>query len=167
MIENNIVSNSFKHNSIQKSIKKNVFKFSIGLIICLVLLPSCNKTESSDNSPNTENNNTQKSEINSSSKDGKISALLDISQKPIKKLVPVDLKLTLKKGNNGVRNADITLDLTMPGMEMPKNIINLKESLAGIYSGQAMFTMSGDWRIYAKAKFDGQSQDMYFDIKVQ
>lgn len=136
------------------------------LLLALISTLSCNKSEDTSSNSN-DKNIEKKSEVKASSKDGEISAILDISKKPIPKLVPLDLKLTLKQGNEGIRNADISLDLTMPGMEMPKNVVKLKESLAGIYNGQAIFTMSGDWRIFARAKFNGKSQDMYFDIKVQ
>lgn len=136
------------------------------LLLALISTLSCNKSEDTSSNSN-DKNIEKKSEVKASSKDGEISAILDISKKPIPKLVPLDLKLTLKQGNEGIRNADISLDLTMPGMEMPKNVVKLKESLSGIYNGQAIFTMSGDWRIFATAKFNGKSQDMYFDIKVQ
>jgi hypothetical protein len=39
----------------------------------------------------------------------------------------------------------VTVDLTMPTMMMPPNVIHLMETSPGIYQGVGTFTMAGDW----------------------
>lgn len=144
---------------------KKIILFSL---IAINTLVACNKEDNSQSNTNSDNQKQeQKIENQSDNKDKKVSAVLDINKKPVHKLEPVELKLILKEGNEGIKKADITLDLTMPSMTMPKNVVKMKESLGGVYNAQAIFTMSGDWRIYASAKFNGKSQDMYFDVKVE
>lgn len=138
----------------------------IALAVFALSLIACNKTEE-----NTSTDNTPKSgsEIKLSSENStkEISAMLNLNKNPIVKMVPVELSLDLKAGKDSIEKATVTMDLTMPDMTMPKNIINLKESLPGIYSGQAIFTMSGNWRLMTSVNYNNKKQDMFFDIKVQ
>lgn len=129
----------------------------------------CDNSSDKTSETTKSNGSTEKTELKTSSQNlsGDISANLNINKKPINKMVPVELKLNLKFGKDGARKAIISMDLTMPGMTMPKNEIKLIESLPGIYSGEAIFTMSGDWRLMTYVNYNGKKYDMYFNVKVE
>jgi hypothetical protein len=150
--------------NILKDLMKKIVYISL-LIFSLNNIFACDR--SSEEEQNKLNNNEKTINNSYKSENKEISAVLDINKKPIIKLEPVELKLILKQGKEVIKKANVTMDLTMPSMTMPKNIVKMKESLAGIYNAQVIFTMSGDWRIYVKSEFDGKKQDMYFDIKVK
>lgn len=140
-----------------KKIILTIFAFS---------LMACDKTEENTSA---ENKPKSGSEIKLSSENStkEISAMLNLNKNPIVKMVPVELSLNLKAGKDSIEKASVTMDLTMPDMTMPKNIVNLKESLPGIYTGQAIFTMAGNWRLMTSVNYNNKKQDMFFDIKVQ
>ena len=136
------------------------------LTIFALSLMACDKTEEKTV---TESPSKSGSEIKLSSENStkEISAMLNLNKNPIVKMVPVELSLNLKSGKEGIEKATVVMDLTMPDMTMPKNIINLKESLPGIYTGEAIFTMAGNWRLMTSVNYNNKKQDMFFDIKVQ
>ena len=132
----------------------------------------CDKAEKTNDESKNQNQTEKKSNNNDKNSiiqnvSGEISANLNINKKPIHKMVPVVLKLDLKFGKKSAEKANILMDLTMPAMAMPKNEVKLTESLPGIYSGEAIFTMSGDWRLMTYVNYGGKKYDMYFDIKVE
>ncbi len=137
-------------------------------LILLIGFMGCDKSDNTDIKKN-ENPMIEKQEIKISSENAtkEISANLNINKNPINKMIPVNLKLSLKYGKLNAEKANIEMDLTMPEMTMPKNVIKLQESLPGIYSGDAIFTMAGNWRLMTYIKYNGKKYDMYFDIKVQ
>ena len=82
------------------------------------------------------------------------------------KMKPVNLSVKLSKQNKALEKCEVSMDLTMPGMYMPKNEVKLKEVSSGVYEGSAMFTMSGDWRLNTSVIKDKKKEMLYFDIKV-
>ena len=63
-----------------------------------------------------------------------------------------------------VSDATISLDLTMPGMYMPPNQLNMQSSGEGKYHATGRFTMRGPWRIEAIISTGGKSQSVFFDV---
>ncbi len=67
------------------------------------------------------------------------------------------------EGNN-ITNASISLDLTMPGMWMPPNMLELESQGDGRYVSTGYFTMRGLWRIETIITLDGVTQSVFFDV---
>ena len=63
-----------------------------------------------------------------------------------------------------VSGATISLDLTMPGMYMPPNQLQMQSSGEGKYHAAGRFTMRGPWRIEVIISMGGQSQSVFFDV---
>lgn len=63
-----------------------------------------------------------------------------------------------------VSDATISLDLTMPGMYMPPNQLNMQSSGEGKYHATGRFTMRGPWRIEVIISVGGQSHSVFFDV---
>lgn len=136
------------------------------LSIFAFTIMACDKTEEQKSTENTPKSGSE-TKLSSENLSKEISATLNLNKNPIVKLVPVKLSLNLKSGKQGIEKATVIMDLTMPDMTMPKNIITLKESLPGLYSGEAIFTMAGNWRLMTSVNYNNKKQDMFFDIKVQ
>ena len=52
-------------------------------------------------------------------------------------------------------------------MSMPENKVKLKETEKGIYSGEIIFTMGGDWRINTEILLSNNKKEkVFFDISV-
>lgn len=115
--------------------------------------------------------------INAYSQDTNNNIVLKISSKKyfaklifetekLSKMVPVKMILELKdKKNKIVENQEIIFDLIMPDMEMPENKVKLKYKGKGIYEGEAIFTMRGDWRINSYLN-KNKNPDFYFDFEI-
>jgi hypothetical protein len=79
---------------------------------------------------------------------GDLSATLEIVPYPPPIMQDTMLVLTLRDaGDSPVSGASVMFDLTMPAMEMPENRPEATEEEAGVYRTDAIFTMSGEWRI--------------------
>jgi hypothetical protein len=63
-----------------------------------------------------------------------------------------------------VPDTTISLDLTMPGMWMPPNQLNMVAGDAGNYQASGYFTMRGLWRIEVIITRGGQKQSVFFDV---
>ena len=46
-----------------------------------------------------------------------------------------------------IEGAKVTMDLSMPSMQMPTNKPEVIDEGQGIYTVDAMFTMAGEWQI--------------------
>lgn len=67
-----------------------------------------------------------------------LSASFDINPKPLKTMSEVFFVVVLKKGETPLTGAAVTLDLSMPGMYMPANRINLSQKGEGTYEGKGV-----------------------------
>jgi hypothetical protein len=77
---------------------------------------------------------------------------------------PLRLRLTDARGAP-LTGAAVDCDLTMPAMPMPQNRPPLHEEAAGVYAGEALFTMAGAWRAsFVIRRPDGRSEQAVFDI---
>ena len=78
---------------------------------------------------------------------------------------PNKFEITLTDGTGqAINGATVSLDLTMPGMYMPPNSLNLKSSGDGKYSATGLFTMRGPWRMEAILTIGGKTQSVFFDV---
>ena len=81
---------------------------------------------------------------------------------------PVMLSLELTDVNGQtIEGAQITYDLTMPGMTMPPNQPQASDEGNGLYNAEATFTMSGDWRAKAIVTYNGEMTTFTFDFSVK
>jgi len=66
-----------------------------------------------------------------------------------------------------LEGAQVTYDLTMPGMSMPPNQPDALEINPGVYTADAAFTMSGDWRVAMTVFYNGETTTFIFDISIK
>ena len=78
---------------------------------------------------------------------------------------PSDFEITLTDlDGQAISDATISLDLTMPGMYMPPNKLDLEPSGDGKYRSSGHFTMRGPWRMEAIITMGGKTQSVFFDV---
>ena len=72
------------------------------------------------------------------------------------------------KGSRPVSRAAVSISLAMPGMDMGRNVVTLKEMAAtpGTYTGMGRFTMSGNWQATVSADRGTVHQSQVFPIVV-
>jgi hypothetical protein len=63
-----------------------------------------------------------------------------------------------------ITNATISLYLTMPGMWMPPNMLDLESQGDGRYVSTGHFTMRGMWRMEVTITLDGKIQSVFFNV---
>lgn len=71
--------------------------------------------------------------------------------------------LTDDKGQ-AITDAQVSLDLTMPGMWMPPSKPNATHVGSGKYQASAMWTMRGQWRIEVIITRGAEKQSAFFDV---
>lgn len=139
-------------------IKNKSFKVFAGLLISLIITPVFAESN--------HNHSLKTNEKKTVEKKSTIQAVLSPKMDSYPKMKPVKFILKLSKQDKPLEKAIVSFDLTMPSMYMPKNEVKLKESSKGTYEGEAMFTMSGDWRINTSITKDNKKEMLYFDVKV-
>ena len=99
---------------------------------------------------------------------GSLVAIMSLDPYPPTSMTPALLSLTLTdKDGRPVENAQVSYDLTMPAMTMPPNQPVATSQGQGLYTGQAMFTMPGDWQVQAIVIYRGEKIIFTFDIQVK
>jgi nitrogen fixation protein FixH len=58
-----------------------------------------------------------------------------------------------------VRRAAVSLDLSMPAMEMGKTAPRMEPAGPGRWQGQGVFSMNGSWQVTVQVKEGGKTQD--------
>lgn len=97
-----------------------------------------------------------------------LSGVLSFNKSVLKKMDPVEFSLSLKDSSGKpFKGALITLDLVMPGMEMPENKVKMQENANSEYRGTGMFTMKGDWRAVTIIEVNGNRKELNFDFVVE
>lgn len=93
---------------------------------------------------------------------------LALAPQPPQALDPVMLTAHVA-GRRGVPalRARVTADLSMPGMEMPANVVTLAPSASGGYVGTARFTMPGAWLVTISAVHGRDSVKRAFPVTVR
>lgn len=69
---------------------------------------------------------------------GEITAVFDIQPKPVKTMSGLNFSLSLLKGDTPLADADVVVELTMPGMYMAENRIVLRHKGDGRYEGKGV-----------------------------
>lgn len=140
-------------------LKNKSIKVFAGLVVSLLIInPALSESNHKHSSKNVEKKQVEKK--------SSIQAVLSPKMDSYPKMKPVKFILKLSKQNKPLEKVQVSFDLTMPSMYMPKNEVKLKESSKGTYEGEALFTMSGDWRINASIIKDNKKEMLYFDVKV-
>lgn len=86
---------------------------------------------------------------------GGMSLSLDVSPNPPLSMESSTLQIKLSDANQSpIQGAKITVDLSMPAMQMPMNNPKVTEVGQGIYTVDAMFTMAGEWQILIDVSAD-------------
>jgi len=108
---------------------------------------------------------TKQPENTAAQKVGNLNVKLTLSPYPPASFSQGDFKVTLtdEKGQ-AVTDATITLDLTMPEMPMPSNVLSPKHTAQGVYQSAGRFTMRGWWRIEVMIQSAGTKQSAFFDL---
>ena len=81
-------------------------------------------------------------------------------------IAPASLSLTVAKGQ-AIVGAQVAYNLTMPGMTMPPNQLQAMDEGNGLYTADATFTMSGDWRAEVTVDYGGELTIFNFDFSVK
>jgi hypothetical protein len=96
---------------------------------------------------------------------GSLNVTLALSPYPPVGFQPASYDVTLKDENGqAVSDAAVSLDLTMPAMPMPSNVVQAKYTDNGLYQGSGRFTMRGLWRIVVIIQRGGEKISAYFDV---
>jgi hypothetical protein len=104
-------------------------------------------------------------ENSASQKVGSLNVNLSLSPYPPASFKQTDFSVTLTDESGlAVTDATITLDLTMPEMPMPSNVLDVKPNDQGVYQSPGRFTMRGWWRIEVIIERGGQKQSAFFDL---
>ena len=99
---------------------------------------------------------------------GGLTASLSIAPYPPVVMEPATLRLTLTDAaGQMIDGARIAYDLTMPGMAMPPNQPQASGQGDGRYHADAIFTMSGKWRVQATVTHNGKEAVFTFDFSVK
>lgn len=73
----------------------------------------------------------------------------------------------LDSSGRPVSGASVTVDLTMPAMDMGRNQSAATAGAAGIYTAASRFTMPGDWQVTVQADKGALHQTQSFPLKVR
>lgn len=83
---------------------------------------------------------------------GGIKAVFDIQPKPVKAMSGLDFSLALSRGDAPLIEADVKLELAMPGMHMAENRIVLRHKGNGRYEGRGVVVRCPSGRRIWKAR---------------
>jgi hypothetical protein len=81
---------------------------------------------------------------------------------------PVTFSLNLSDpSGQAIEGAQVSYDLTMPGMMMPPNQPTAAAEGGGLYTSNAIFTMSGAWKVEAIVTYEGGTTIFPFEFSVK
>jgi hypothetical protein len=101
------------------------------------------------------------------SRDGMV-AVFEMSPASPVMMEPVTLSLSLTgPGGEAIEGAQVSYELTMPGMTMPPNKPQASDEGQGVYRAEATFTMAGEWRAQALIVYSGTTTIFTFDFSVE
>lgn len=94
-------------------------------------------------------------------------AVLEFASASLHTMTPTTFRLTLtNKTGMPIEGAKVDCDLIMPAMAMPENRPAVQETAAGVYLGEAVFTMAGAWQaVFSVEPSSGGKEILLFDIK--
>jgi hypothetical protein len=95
---------------------------------------------------------------------------LDIQPKPVKAMTDLDFMITITRDGTLLKDALISLDLSMPGMFMGRNRSVLRQVKPGLYEGKGVVTKcpSGGktWQAEVTVEHDGKTAVVDFVFEV-
>lgn len=84
------------------------------------------------------------------------------------RLDPTQLNVQIADNRGGlVSGAAVTMNLTMPTMDMGQNQVPAKARAAGVYTATGRFTMPGHWQATVQADKGALHQTQSFPVTVQ
>lgn len=95
---------------------------------------------------------------------------LDITPRPVKAMAELLFTVTVRKDGKPVSGADVTLDLTMPGMAMGENKPRLSSASSGRYTGKGVVVRCPSgikiWKaqVTIHAKQDTETASFIFEV---
>jgi hypothetical protein len=96
---------------------------------------------------------------------GNLNVVLALSPYPPVGFQEATFDITLMDENGqAIPDASVTLDLTMPEMAMPTNLVEAKYTDNGLYQGAGRFTMRGWWRIEVIIQRGDEKISAFFDV---
>jgi YtkA-like len=69
---------------------------------------------------------------------GEVSVSLEIEPRPVRAMKLLTFAVILRDSSRKLEDASVSIDLTMPGMEMGRNVIELKHAGGGRYEGKGV-----------------------------
>jgi hypothetical protein len=97
-----------------------------------------------------------------------------ITPNPVEAMKTLLFRIDLKAGSAPVTDGEVSLDLAMPGMAMPKNMIKLAHQGGGKYEGSGVIVKcpsgSGVWQTEVRIRrlsSQGQPQRVRFTFRVK
>lgn len=99
---------------------------------------------------------------------GALTMSLRITPNPPAPMRETLMRLTLSDSRGQpVSAADVSMDLTMPGMAMPANRPRVLAEGDGVYSAKTIFSMAGTWKIEVAIAQAGAPGTFSFELKVR
>jgi hypothetical protein len=97
-----------------------------------------------------------------------ITAVFSMSPETPTMMESVTLSLALTDiSGQVIEGAQVTYDLTMPGMTMPPNQPQASEKGNGFYKANTTFTMAGDWRAEIAVDYGGETITFTFNFTIK
>ena len=81
-------------------------------------------------------------------------------------MVPFEVRLAAADLKPRERVA-VRIELAMPDMPMPQNVVRLKEAAPGVYRGRGQFTMAGRWKATVVESGNQAASSSTFPITVR
>lgn len=99
-----------------------------------------------------------------------VQVTFDLSPKPVKTMSELMFTVTLQERSGPVDDAGVVVDLTMPGMPMGRNVVQLRRN-GSAYEGRGIIircpTGKKDWRATVLFKRAGTTSAASFDFEVK
>ncbi len=111
--------------------------------------------------------NASETRIETSLSDGG-KATIFFSDSPLKTMTEIPFAIVLKSNSGeGIKSAELELDLTMPFMPMPPNTPKASWQEEA-YRGTAIFTMAGAWQVNVDINYPNgtETEKIIFDIEM-
>jgi len=103
--------------------------------------------------------------------DRDVQIVFDIIPKPVRVMTDLVFTIAVKKSAEPVTDADVTLDLTMPGMFMGMNRPPVKHMRDGMYEGKGVIPACPHggkiWKAEVTVKRDGRSETVSYIFEVK
>jgi hypothetical protein len=104
-------------------------------------------------------------------RDRDVQIVFDVNPKPVNVMTDLVFTIAVEKSGKPVTDADVTLDLTMPGMFMGINRPLMKHMKDGVYEGKGVIPVCPHggkiWKAEVTVKRDGRSETVSYIFEVK